>query len=220
MKSYLRRLAARSVEDLEQALGPALDSVTAEDAAGFFRHCGYERPSSLRFAVAPQDFECSLRSPPRLARTEQLSRIRSGLPRSMATNVACALRSRPARAQAVSQRRRVEPLTWCASARKLRHGVPSRRNCRMVASTRMVGAGGWLGATRRGSSRHPIKVAIIARSLVSNIISVATKLRDGIEVNKPAVRSIQPKVDVETASKFPARGGAPKMAHLLRSSNG
>jgi transposase len=41
VKSYLRRVAARTVEALEQALGPALDSITAQHAAGFFRHCGY-----------------------------------------------------------------------------------------------------------------------------------------------------------------------------------
>jgi transposase len=41
VKSYLRRVAARTVEALEQALGPALDSITAQDTAGFFRHCGY-----------------------------------------------------------------------------------------------------------------------------------------------------------------------------------
>lgn len=41
LKSDLRRVAARTVEALEQALGPALNSITAQDAAGFFRHCGY-----------------------------------------------------------------------------------------------------------------------------------------------------------------------------------
>ena len=45
VKSYLRRVAARSVEALQQALAPALDSITAQDAAGFFRHCGYARPN-------------------------------------------------------------------------------------------------------------------------------------------------------------------------------
>ena len=45
MKSYLRRVAARTVDALEQALGPALDSITAQDAAGFFRHCGYLCPN-------------------------------------------------------------------------------------------------------------------------------------------------------------------------------
>ena len=45
MKSYLRRVAARTVEALQQALAPALDSVTAQDAAAFFRHCGYACPN-------------------------------------------------------------------------------------------------------------------------------------------------------------------------------
>ena len=45
VKSYLRRVAARTVKALEQALGPALDSITTQDAAGFFRHCGYLCPN-------------------------------------------------------------------------------------------------------------------------------------------------------------------------------
>jgi transposase len=45
VKSYLRRVAARTVETLQQALAPALDSITAQDAAGFFRHCGYACPN-------------------------------------------------------------------------------------------------------------------------------------------------------------------------------
>ena len=43
MKSDLRRVAARTVKALEHALGPALDSITPQDAEGFFRHCGYNR---------------------------------------------------------------------------------------------------------------------------------------------------------------------------------
>ena len=43
MKSDLRRVAARTVEALEHALGPALDSITPQDAEGFFRHCGDNR---------------------------------------------------------------------------------------------------------------------------------------------------------------------------------
>jgi transposase len=43
VKSGLRRVAARTTEALEQALGPALDSITAQDATGYFRHCGYAR---------------------------------------------------------------------------------------------------------------------------------------------------------------------------------
>jgi transposase len=43
-KAVLRKVAARTVEALHQALGPALDAITAQDAAGFFRHAGYGRP--------------------------------------------------------------------------------------------------------------------------------------------------------------------------------
>jgi len=45
VKSYLRRVAARTVEALQQALAPALDSITAQDAAAFFRHCGHACPN-------------------------------------------------------------------------------------------------------------------------------------------------------------------------------
>lgn len=45
VKATLRRVAARTAEALHEALGPALAGVTAQDAAGFFRHCGYARPS-------------------------------------------------------------------------------------------------------------------------------------------------------------------------------
>jgi transposase len=48
VKSYLRRIAARTVKTLEQALGPALDTITAQDAVSFFRHCGYSCPTKLR----------------------------------------------------------------------------------------------------------------------------------------------------------------------------
>jgi transposase len=44
LKAELRRVAARTVEALHQALGPALDTITAQDASGFFRHAGYGRP--------------------------------------------------------------------------------------------------------------------------------------------------------------------------------
>jgi transposase len=45
LKAELRRVAARTAEALYQALGPALNAITAEDASGFFRHAGYGRPS-------------------------------------------------------------------------------------------------------------------------------------------------------------------------------
>ena len=44
LKAELRRVAARTVEALHQALGLALDTITAQDASGFFRHAGYARP--------------------------------------------------------------------------------------------------------------------------------------------------------------------------------
>ena len=44
VKSELRRVGARTAEALHQALGPALASVTARDASGFFRHAGYGCP--------------------------------------------------------------------------------------------------------------------------------------------------------------------------------
>ena len=44
LKAELRRVAARTAEALHQALRPALDTITAQDAAGFFRHAGYSRP--------------------------------------------------------------------------------------------------------------------------------------------------------------------------------
>ena len=40
VKAELRRVGARTAEALHLALGPALDSVTARDASGFFRHAG------------------------------------------------------------------------------------------------------------------------------------------------------------------------------------
>lgn len=45
MKSLLRQAAARTVDGLHAALGPALDAITAQDAQGFFRKTGYVRPN-------------------------------------------------------------------------------------------------------------------------------------------------------------------------------
>ncbi len=45
VKAELRRVAARTAEALHQALGPALNSVTPQNAPGCFRHCGYVRPN-------------------------------------------------------------------------------------------------------------------------------------------------------------------------------
>ena len=45
IKTLLRKVAARTLEALEEALLPALDAITPQDAAGFFAHCGYMPPA-------------------------------------------------------------------------------------------------------------------------------------------------------------------------------
>ena len=45
VKAELRRIAARTADALHKAIGPTLAAVTAQDATGFFRHCGYARPN-------------------------------------------------------------------------------------------------------------------------------------------------------------------------------
>jgi transposase len=47
LKTALRRLAARTREALNAALAAALGTITAEDAQGYFRHCGYHSPAQL-----------------------------------------------------------------------------------------------------------------------------------------------------------------------------
>ena len=41
IKEYLRAVGARTADDLVAAVAQAVDTVTPEDAAGYFRHCGY-----------------------------------------------------------------------------------------------------------------------------------------------------------------------------------
>jgi transposase len=45
VKNLLRRAAARTVDELHAAIGPALDAISAQDARGFFRNAGYSRPN-------------------------------------------------------------------------------------------------------------------------------------------------------------------------------
>lgn len=45
LKTRLRAKAARTVDALETELGPALATVTAQDAQGWFRLCGYPAPN-------------------------------------------------------------------------------------------------------------------------------------------------------------------------------
>ena len=41
IKAFLRRVGARTHEDLYAALAQALDTITTHDALGWFAHCGY-----------------------------------------------------------------------------------------------------------------------------------------------------------------------------------
>jgi transposase len=45
LKSGLRAKAARTLEALEAELGPTLATITAQDAQGWFRLCGYSPPN-------------------------------------------------------------------------------------------------------------------------------------------------------------------------------
>ena len=45
LKQWLRAKAARSLEALEAELGPALATITTQDAHGWFRLCGYTTPN-------------------------------------------------------------------------------------------------------------------------------------------------------------------------------
>src|SRR5262249_36980601 len=42
IKAYLRKVKPRDVDALIAAIGEALRTITAEDAQGWFRHCGYK----------------------------------------------------------------------------------------------------------------------------------------------------------------------------------
>lgn len=46
-KAALRRAKARTGEAVQQAIGPALDAITPQDARHFFAHCGYGTATSL-----------------------------------------------------------------------------------------------------------------------------------------------------------------------------
>jgi transposase len=48
VKAFLRRVGARTRETLEEAIGQALETVTAQDAQGWFGHCGYVPPKGKK----------------------------------------------------------------------------------------------------------------------------------------------------------------------------
>jgi transposase len=43
LKTFLRRVQARTREALEAAIGVGLQTITAQDAQGWFNHCGYSQ---------------------------------------------------------------------------------------------------------------------------------------------------------------------------------
>jgi transposase len=45
LKARLRARAARTIEALDEELGPAIAAITRQDARGWFRHCGYPAPN-------------------------------------------------------------------------------------------------------------------------------------------------------------------------------
>lgn len=47
LKGLLRRAESRTREALIEAMGAALSAITAQDASGFFRHCGYRSADQL-----------------------------------------------------------------------------------------------------------------------------------------------------------------------------
>lgn len=48
VKAFLRRVGARTRETLEEAIGQALETVTVQDAQGWFGHCGYVPPKEKK----------------------------------------------------------------------------------------------------------------------------------------------------------------------------
>jgi len=50
LKAFLRRVGARTHEALQEALGQALETVTAADALGWFTHCGYSPAQASDFS--------------------------------------------------------------------------------------------------------------------------------------------------------------------------
>jgi transposase len=47
LKAFLRRVAARTHDTLQDTIAQGIDRITPQDARGFFRHCGYHSPAQL-----------------------------------------------------------------------------------------------------------------------------------------------------------------------------
>jgi transposase len=56
LKAFLRRVGARTHEALQEALGQALETVSVQDALGWFTHCGYAPPQTSEQSSSAQPF--------------------------------------------------------------------------------------------------------------------------------------------------------------------
>src|SRR5689334_16113299 len=117
-------------------------------------------------------------SPPRLARTEQLSTTTSqaatsGPARTIRIRATWTWRSRAVAPQPSRRRRRVEPQARPAAARSSRHCTPSRTKKRSVSTTSMVGRGG--RPVRYG--RRSIRSMIPATSSAALVAMLASPCR-------------------------------------------
>ena len=56
LKAFLRRVGARTHEALQEALGQALETVTVQDALGWFSHCGYVPAQASEPSSSAQSF--------------------------------------------------------------------------------------------------------------------------------------------------------------------
>ncbi len=86
-------------------------------------------------------------------------------------------------------------------ARRPRHGVPSRRNRRRVASTHTVSVGGWPGPSSRVGSHHSITCAISSKMPSFNAALLVREQQMGPQAAITTVRLTQPKVVVKTVPK-------------------
>ena len=56
LKAFLRPVGARTHEALQEAIGQALETVTAQDALGWFTHCGYVPAQASESSSLAQPF--------------------------------------------------------------------------------------------------------------------------------------------------------------------
>ena len=127
-----------------------------------------------------------------LARTEQVSRIRSGWPRSIPTSRACTFASRPRSLQrAGNRRRRVAPLAWLRVALRLRQACPRAKapQCRHNPdglARRVAGSTDWrlvAGVDDRGDKMQEPQIHCCCPCLVPQIWAATAQDRQSGQLN-------------------------------------